>query len=167
MSTTYPDIRFVGGPTYGGVLFPLSYSSGVIDLPSSWITGKTLAPANEGVQVRRLGGDFLAQTLGNNLKNYIFNITNFGGYKVTSTSSIRVVLPGIVTKVQQLGLQNLPVTIDGGSFKVSESAPVNNFIQYGSSFVFSKPMVLSATATRISDSVSKTIYITFYTQWDH
>jgi len=166
MTTVYPDIRFAGGPTYGGVLFPFTYSSSTLDLPSSW-SQPTSAPANEGTQVRRLGGDSLVQNIGTNLKNYILNVTNFGGYKVQNTSSIRVVLPGVVTKVQQLGTQNLTATIDGGSYKVSESAPTADFIQFNSSYLFDKPLVISAYAKKISDNTYNTIYITLTTQWDH
>ena len=167
MSLAYPDIRFAGGPTYDGVLFPFTFRSGIVDLPSNWVSGKTEAPGNDGVQIRRLGGDFLAQNIGANFRNYIFNVTNFGGYKVQNTTSIRVVLPGVVTRIQQLGTQNLPDDIDAGSFKVSEQAPILDFIQFNSSFAFLKPLVISASARKISDNSLKTIYITFYTQWDH
>ena len=80
MTTVYPDVRFAGGPTYDAeagagvrnVLFPFTYSSGTIDIPSTFIStiGSTL-PGNAGVQVRRLGGSNLVQTVGNNLKSYI------------------------------------------------------------------------------------------------
>jgi hypothetical protein len=167
MSLTYPDIRFAGGPTYSGVLFPFTYSSGVVDLPSGWASGKTAAPANEGCQVRRLGGDFLVQSIGSNFKSYIYNVTNLGGYKVQNTTSIRVTLPGVVTKVQQLGTQNLPATISTGSFSVSTSAPTADFIQYNSSYAFDKPLVVQADAKPVGGGSTITLYITFYTQWDH
>ena len=167
MTSIYPDIRFAGGPTYGGNLFPFTYSNGTLDLPSGWSTGKTLAPSNTGVQIRRLGGNSLIQNIGTNFKNYIFNVANFNGYKVQNTSSIRVVLSGIATKVQQLGVQNLPATIDAGSYKISESAPITDFIQFGSTYLFDKPLVISANAKNLTSNAVLTIYITFYTQWDH
>ena len=86
---TYPDIITIGGPTYGGVLLPFTFNNGTIDLPSSWSSGRTLAPANEGVLIRRLGGDSLIQYIGPNFKNYIYNVASFGGYKVSNTSSIK------------------------------------------------------------------------------
>ena len=166
MTTTYPDIRYAGGPTYSGVLFPFTYSNGTIDLPSAWISGKTSAPANEGCCIRKLGGDSLVQYVGPSLKSYIYNVTSFGGYKVQNTTSITVYQAGVVTKVQQLGATNLP-SINDASYKVSETAPITDFIQYNSSYLFDKPLVVSAYAKKISDNTNHTIYITFYTQWDH
>jgi hypothetical protein len=169
MSTVYPDVRFAGGPTYdadttAGVrhqLFPFTYSSGTLDLPSSFLsTISTTLPGNGGVQVRRLGGSNLVQTVGNNLKSYIRTVgTNWGQGAIGGSVAITVAQPGIVTLVQQLGLNNLPATIDAGSYKVSTSAPAN-FIQYNSTWLFDKPLVIKVnTATPF--------YITFYTQWDH
>jgi len=165
----YPDIITVGGPTYGGILFPFTYSNGTIDLPSGWATGKTNSPANERALIRRLGSDSLIQYIGSNFKNYIFGITSFSGYKVSNTSSIKVVQPGIAIRVVQLGPQNLPTIDPDESFKVSESAPVAGFIQYPGTYVFGSPLVLSATATPLSPpgSSSRTIYITFFTHWYH
>jgi len=168
MSTTYPDIRFVGGPTYGGHLFPFTYNNGVLDLPSSFLsTVGSNAPANEGTQVRRLGGDNVVNSVGPSLKSYLYGVTNLGGYKIQNTTSIRVVLTGVVTKVQELSLANLPATIDSTSFKVSESVPVTDFLGYSACYMFDKPLVLSAYAQKISDSSYHTIYVTLYTSWDH
>jgi len=170
MTTVYPDVRFAGGPTYDAdagadvrnQLFPFTYSSGTIDLPSSFLTtiGSTV-PGNGGVQVRRLGGSNLVQTVGNNLKSYIRTVnTGWGQGSIGGSVAITVAQPGVVTLVQQLGLDNLPATIDAGSYKVSTTAPTTNFIQYGSTWLFDKPLVIKvATGTPF--------YITFYTQWDH
>jgi hypothetical protein len=169
MSLVYPDVKFVGGPTYDvegtKLLFPFTYKNGVLDLPSSF--SSTSAPANDGVQVRRLGGTNVVNSVGPTLKNYLFGVLNLGGYKIQNTSSIAVVLPGIVTKVQQLSLANLPATIDSTSFKVSESVPVTDFLGYNACYMFDKPLVLSAYAQKISDSSYHTIYVTLYTSWDH
>lgn len=164
MTTTYPDIRYAGGPTYGGVLFPFTYSNGTIDLPSSWLPSKNLEPANEGCCIRKLGGDSLVQYIGPNFKNYIYNVTSFGGWKVQNTTSITVYQAGVVTKVQQLGSNNLP-TINDASFKVSTNKPSPDFTVYNSSYLFDKPLVISALAS--NGGTPTTIYITFYTQWDH
>lgn len=73
MSLVYPDVKFVGGPTYdvGGtkLLFPFTYKNGVLDLPSSF--SSTTAPANDGVQIRRLGGTNVVNSVGPTLKNYL------------------------------------------------------------------------------------------------
>lgn len=170
MTTVYPDVRFAGGPTYdaeagGGVrnvLFPFTYANGALDLPSSFLgTITSTLPGNGGVQVRRLGGSNLVQTVGNNLKSYIRTVgTNWGQGAIGGSVAITVAQPGVVTLVQQLGLQNLPAEIDTASYKVSTSAPTTNFVQYSSSWLFDKPLVVKVnTATPF--------YITFYTQWDH
>ena len=171
MSLVYPDVKFVGGPTYdvGGtkLLFPFTYKNGVLDLPSSF--SSTTAPANDGVQIRRLGGTNVVNSVGPTLKNYLFGVTNLGGYKIQSASSIVVSLPGIVTRVQQLSLANLPATINSTSFKVSESVPVTDFLGYTPCFVFDKPLVLRASA-KVWDnagSATRNIYVTLYTSWDH
>ena len=162
-----PNIITIGGPTYGGVLFPFTFSSGTLDLPSGWGTGKTAAPANDGALIRMLGGNSPVTSVGTNLKNYILNVSNFGGYKVQNTSSISVVSGGIVTRVQQLGTQNLPTIISNSSYKISTFAPVTGFVQYASSWVFDEPVVISAMAKNLSTNAITTIYITFYTHWYH
>ena len=170
MTTVYPDVRFAGGPTYDadsgdGVryqLFPFTYSSGTIDLPSSFLsTISSTLPSNGGVQVRRLGGSNLVQTVGNNLKSYIRTVnTGWGQGSIGGSVAITVAQPGVVTLVQQLGLNNLPATIDAGSYKVSTDAPTTNFVQYGSTWLFDKPLVIKV-------NTGTPFYITFYTQWDH
>jgi hypothetical protein len=174
MSLVYPDIKFVGGPTYtdGGakILFPFTYKNGMLDLPTSSLTAiGTNAPANDGVQVRRLGGDYVVQSVGATLKSYLYGVTNLGGYKIQSAGSIQVSLPGVVTKVQQLSLANLPASINSTSYRVSESTPVTDFLGYSACYVFDKPLVLSASAKVYNDSGSptRTIYVTLYTSWDH
>jgi len=171
MSLVYPDIKFVGGPTYDvagtKLLFPFTYKNGMLDLPSSF--SSTAEPANDGVQVRRLGGDNVVNSVGTTLKSYLYGVLNLGGYKIQSASSIQVVLPGVVTKVQQLSLANLTTTINSTSYKVSESVPVTDFLGYTPCFVFDKPLVLSASAKvwNNGSSATRTIYVTLYTSWDH
>jgi hypothetical protein len=167
MSSTYPDLRFASGPTYNRVLFPFTYSNGVLDLPASFLTTiGTNAPENAGVQVRRLGGDYLVQRLGPNLKQYLYNISIFDGYKIQNTSSIQISLPGIVTRVQQVSLTNLP-EINTTSYKVSETAPTPDFIGYNGCYLFDKPLVISAYAKRLGDNTYHTIYVTLYTSWNY
>ena len=178
-----PDVRFAGGPTYNNgtraVLFPFTLSSGTLELPANFYggTGGTatlrLAPGNEGAFIRRLGGSVLVQKIGNNFKNYVKNTVWTDAvasppvsYTIASTASINVIQNGTATLVQQLGWQNLPANVEAASFRVSTSRPTN-FIQYGSSYLFDAPLIISAVGTPSTGGASSTIYITFYTQWDH
>jgi len=173
---SYPDVRFAGGPTYQGtfagnptpVLFPFSFNNGTLDLPAGFTGGQNgtatpyTQPGNGGTFIRRLGGDSVVSALGTNLKNYIKNTPwHDGTTAYTVTGSINIVAGGQVTKVQQLGPQNLPANVEAASFRVSTSQPMN-FVQYGSSYLFDAPLIISATTT-----TAPIIYITFYTQWDH
>jgi hypothetical protein len=178
-----PDVRFAGGPTYNNgtraVLFPFTLSSGMLELPANFYGGQggtatvCIAPGNAGTFIRRLGGGVLVQRIGNNFRTYIKNTVWTDAvasppvsYTIGSTASINVVQNGTATLVQQLGWQNLPADVEAASFRVSTSRPTN-FIQYGSSYLFDAPLILSATATPTGGGASTTIYITFYTQWDH
>jgi len=180
---SFPDVRFAGGPTYLSgsdvLLFPFSFNRGVLDLPATFVSAQAAAaaaatgdaakaaaaePKNAGVFIRRLGGNSPVTVLGPNFLSYIRNTKwNNNGtiYSFASNAQVRITANGVVTKVQQLGLANLPSEVDAASYKVSISQPTN-FIQYASSYLFDAPLIVSATAT--SGAV---VYITFYTQWDH
>jgi len=184
---SYPDVRFAGGPTYLSgsdvLLFPFSFNRGVLDLPATFVSAQAAAaqaivnaggpesaqaaaaePKNAGVFIRRLGGNSPVTVLGPNFLSYIRNTKwNNNGtiYSFASNAQVRITANGVVTKVQQLGLANLPSEVDAASYKVSTTVPTN-FIQYASSYLFDAPLIVSATAT--SGAV---VYITFYTQWDH
>jgi hypothetical protein len=169
---SYPDVRFAGGPTYQPLsgpplLFPFTLSNGTLDLPSSFTN--TSVPRNDGVFIRRLGGDTLVQSIGSNLRNYIKNTQWSDGtttWVIPNASSIAVSMNGVVTRVQQLGTQNLPANVAAASYKVSTYIPTG-FIQYGSSYLFDAPLIVSASAQPLGGGSTRTIYITFYTQWDH
>lgn len=179
MSNTFPYVKFAGGPTYGNQLIPFTYSNGVLDVPSNWVSGKTLPPTNNGVVINRLGGNNSVMNIGTNLKNYIFNVnwytdatgTTGNYYKITNASTIRIptnwVGLGIVTRVQILDTTNLPQKIDTSSYKVSTSLAVPNFNIGTAVFLFDSPVVIQATAQLNGSGASTTIYITLYTQWDH
>lgn len=177
---SYPDVRFAGGPTYASgvntLLFPFSYSSGTLELPSTFQNGLPFVsptgvpPGNAGVFIRRLGGNSPVTRLGPNLVNYIRKTLWVDGantYKISATTAVSIVANGIVTKVQQLGLGNLPPSINSASYKVSTNVPAN-FIQHASSFLFDAPLIVSAgTAADSPNRPNTLVYITFYTQWDH
>lgn len=177
-----PDVRFAGGPTYNNgaraVLFPFTLSNGTLDLPANFYGGGTstayIAPGNAGTFIRRLGGGILIQKIGTNFRNYIKNTIWIDAlaspspvsYTIPSAASINVAQNGTGTLVQQLGWQNLPADVEAASFRVSPTKPTN-FIQYGSSYLFDAPLIVSAQAQAGGSGPLVTIYITFYTQWDH
>lgn len=180
---SFPDVRFAGGPTYTSgsnvLLYPFSFNRGVLDLPASFVSARAAAadavtgdaakaeaaaPGHDGVFIRRLGGNSPVTVLGSNFVTYIRNTKWANGstiYSISPGATVRISANGVVTKVQQLGLGNLPATVDAASYKISTTVPTN-FIQYASSFLFDTPLIVTTTAVG-----GGTVYITFYTQWDH
>jgi hypothetical protein len=171
-------IQYAGGPWYYGpnakkTLFPFTFKNGVLDISTDSgfdlvANGKPLNGSG-GIQVNLQGGLYLVQALGNNFKTYISNC-QWGvdsSWNVASIDSIKVYTPGVMTKVQQLNQDSLPLNIDvNGDATVVSATPPGEFVagytNYGSAFVFEKPLVV------VLQTVGNgTQYVTFYTSWDH
>jgi hypothetical protein len=183
----FPDVQFVGGPYYNRVdddpqklLFPFTFQNGTLEIQV--VNGFNLSSpttpigisSNEGGLVRRMGGQNLVQSIGSNFQTYVQNCTWITSDLINYTASnVSVYKPGVVTRVQQLGLKNLPIDINPiNSYVSSYTPPVSDFgltiPLFGVTYVFEKPLVLVVDATKVSDSTSLgKQYITFYTSWDH
>lgn len=185
-SFTLPLQQFVGGPFYVNsvsaqkLLFPFSFAQGKLDIVPTdgfLLSGPNNQPQGisnaSAFMIKRMGGHNLVQGLGPNFINYIFNCNwspdgdNDTGYDVSDKNSIRVYLPGIVTKVQQLTTVNLsPYSNPSKSFVISATPPVDGFVSsvanFGATYVFEQPLVV-----QISTVTYGTQYITFFSSWDH
>jgi hypothetical protein len=160
---TFPTVQFVGGPYYFGtngqrLLFPFTFQNGCLEIEPN--NGFDLLSNTQplgingaaGFQIRRMGGQNLVQTIGNNFKTYIFhcNWSESGSdtdYNIQSLQSIAVHSPGIVTRVQQLSNQNLsPYSNPSTSFVLSSNPPntdfVSNLPSFGATYAFEKPLVV-------------------------
>ena len=102
-------------------------------------------------------------TLGANLQAFIKSKT-WDGYTISGT--LRVVSPGIVTRVQQLGSKYLAPTWDQKAYNVSPNAwDGANFIGQAAVYLFDKPLVIQGTGT--NGVYTGPVCITFQTSWDH
>lgn len=179
-----PLVQFVGGPYYYGtdaqkLLFPFTFLNGTLDINP--INGFNVDSPSQplgigssaGFQVRRLGGQNLVESIGVTFRDYIYNCNwspdddNNPDYNVRSKESIQVLLPGVVTKVQQLSNTNLsPYSNPIRSFVISDKPPVQDFVMnipsYGSTYVFEKPLVI-----KLKTVGQGTQYITFFSSFDH
>ena len=176
---TETRIQYVGGPYYIDLagdaqkcLFPFTFKNGQLEISTA--TGFDLESGDKplngsgGFQVSLLGGLDLVQSIGTNFKNYVYNC-RWGAdssWDVASLNSIKIHTPGVITKVQQLNVDALPINIDpNGDATVVSAIPPGEFVaghaNYGSAFVFERPLVLSLTTVG-----NGTQYITFYTSWD-
>jgi hypothetical protein len=197
-STLFDDsqlIHFVSGPLYTGtgggkILFPFTFKNSVLDINP--INGFDLTGGNKpsfvgtgtGGLVKLQGGLNLVQQIGPNFVTYLKNCTwtdNTNDY--SSLTNISVYKPGVVTRVQQLDdSSNLPEYINppfdilNNGYVISMNAPEEGFnstslTNYGVTYVFKKPLVISATATanpqNADPDFTTTIYLTFFTSWDH
>jgi len=183
----FPTVQFLGGPFYINsitaqkLLFPFIVTKGTLDIVPTDGFNITQAPIAQplgistasGFMVKHMGGSNLVQELGTNFKKYIFNCNwspdgnDDPDYNVSSISSIKVFLPGVVTKVQQLSTTNLSTYSNPSrSCVISATAPVDGFIStapnYGSTYVFEKPLVVQITTVGYGIQ-----YITFFSSWDH
>jgi hypothetical protein len=188
-------IRFVGGPYYTDgssrkLLFPFTFKNGTLEINP--INGFNLAsgatPLNvgtgDGGLVRLQGGQNLVQQIGQNFKTYITNCTwtdDDVTYTINDPHTISVQTPGVVSRVQQLDYTaNLPIKINpqSSAYVISDAAPTPNFTftslsNFGVTYAFNTPLVISATAvpTLISppntEYPAKRVYITFFSSWEH
>lgn len=167
----------VDGPCYfdsglgDNVLFPFTYSNGVLDLninpaantfEADMITTTGNAPSDDNdLCIKQMGGTGLVRALG---PNFVAYIRAWRTATIDAGSPVSVYIPGVVTKVQQAPVSAMN---DAGIFEVSTVAPasdeyiagdaVNN---YFTSWVFKKPL----TITIIEGGV--TTYITLRTAFD-
>ena len=176
-------MRYVGGPYYNyegtNTLFPFTFKNGTLDInPINGFDLDTVGTpknGNDGCQVTLHGGLNLVQNIGNNFRTYIYN-TNWGSAtasvtaSVTDRESIKVVQPGVVTRVQQLDNSdtgNLPASINPptDSYVISETAPIEtlskNTPTFGVTYAFYKPLIISA---KFAEGIR---YITFFSSWDN
>lgn len=167
----------VDGPCYfdsiigSNVLFPFTYSNGVLDInintaannfEADMITSTGNAPSDDNdLCVKQMGGLGLVRALGPNFVTYIRAWRNA---TIDAGSPVSVYIPGVVTKVQQTPASALA---DGGIYEVSTVAPVSDeYItgnvanNYLTSWVFKKPL----TITTVEGGVVQ--YITLRTSFD-
>jgi len=183
-----PDVQYAGGPSYirsedpQKLLFPFVILNGALEIQliNDFDITSTTPPLGtlnirHGNLIRRMGGLHLIQSIGPLFKTYIQSVewvTNDTEPITYKASNITVYTPGLVTKVQQLSSQNLPLSIDPAYSYVSSDTPPQNFILdvtgYGTTYAFEKPLILSVDATTTPGNVPiGKQYITFYTAWDH
>jgi hypothetical protein len=168
----------VDGPCYTdsglgiSVLFPFTYSNGVLDIninPAAnsfeanminVITGNAPDEDNE-LLVKQMGGLGLVRALG---PNFVAYIRAWRNATIDAGSPVSVYIPGVVTKVQQAPASAME---DGGVYEVSTVAPVsdeyitgNPANNYLTSWVFKKPL----TITTVEGGVLT--YITLRTAFD-
>jgi hypothetical protein len=182
-----PDVQYAGGPSYirsedpQKLLFPFVILNGALELQliNEFDITSTTPPlgvlnVRDGNLIRRMGGLHLVEAIGPLFKTYIQNViwqTNDDPAVSYKATNIRVYAPGLVTRVQQLSSQNLPIRVDPDYSYVSSGIPPQNFILdvtgYGTTYAFEKPLILSVdAATYPGNAPIGKQYITFYTAWD-
>jgi hypothetical protein len=163
-------------PTYESngardLLFPFSYSNGVLDISYSGNNFKevmvdvvNVEPNDEpDTAIRIIGGPFLVSSLGNNFKEYV---RAWRDGTIDSGSPINIHVAPTLLRVQQAALTNLNAN-NGNSYLISEQAPSGENIitgdsltSYNVTYIFKTPLVF----TIIESGVTK--YITFRTALD-
>jgi hypothetical protein len=153
------------------LLFPFSYSNGVLDITYSGNNFKettvdvvNVDPIDESVTaIRIIGGPFLVNSLGNNFKEYV---RAWRDGTIDSGSPINVHIAPTLLRVQEAALTNLNAN-NGNSYLISEQAPSGENIitgdtltNYNVTYIFKTPLVF----TIVESGVTK--YITFRTALD-
>jgi hypothetical protein len=117
-------------------------------------------------QIRLLGGTHLVTSIGDNFKSYVEVLyTKYFG----SATNIKVVRPGIVTKVQILDVRSLGLWLGiigpiassyaGDSPNVPNSDyQLNEYPKFGVTYIFSEPLTISV------DTEAGTRYFTLKSQ---
>lgn len=163
----------VSGPYYndasvGYTLFPFTYENGVLDIAltnsmSAFLNGQRPLPpplssmnvgiTDNNVLFQLLGGNGMVTSLGPNFITYIDGWRNLDQY-----SSISIVIPSVMTKVQATSALN-----SGNAFQESSTPPSGNeYIEGNDSngfqtfWIFKKPLTISVTEDGI------TSYVTFH-----
>jgi hypothetical protein len=153
------------------LLFPFSYSNGVLDISFEGNDFESIMIDNLGVEpgaetrtaVSILSGPYLATSLGDNFKAYI---RAWRDATIDSGSPINMYIAPQLLKVQEAEYANISASsVD--SYKISTAAPVSDYYttgdptnKYQTKYVFKTPL----TFTIIEDGVKK--YITFRTKFD-
>jgi hypothetical protein len=153
------------------VLFPFSYSNGVLDISYSGNNFKTImvdisgaAPDGEtDTAVSINSGPYLVTSLGNNFKDYIRSWRNA---TIDAGSPINIYINPQVLRVQEASYTNVDSHSDE-SYKISIQAPASDTYPTGSvandyqtTYIFKTPL----TFTIVENNVVK--YITFKTMLD-
>jgi hypothetical protein len=152
------------------VLFPFSYSNGVLDISYSGNTFKSVmvddtgnSPSSEtDTAVQILGKPQLVTSLGDNFKAYI-RAWRTG---IDSGSPIEIYINPLVIRVQEVDLENISAN-SGESYRISTQPPASDTYpagtdtnNYQAKYVFKSPL----TFTTIEGGVKQ--YITFRTAFD-
>lgn len=153
------------------VLFPFSYSNGVLDISytgntfeADMVTSTGNAPNSEtDVAVRILSGPRLVSSLGDNFKAYI-RAWRIG--TIDAGSPINIVIQPQVVRVQEGNQPNIDAN-NGNSYKVSTQLPANDIYptgavinDYQTKWVFKTPLTFSIVESGVTQ------YITFRTAFD-
>lgn len=153
------------------VLFPFTYSNGVLDITYSGNNFKevmvdivNIDPANESdTTVRIVGGPFLVNSLGNTFKDYI---RAWRDGTIDAGSPINIYVAPTLLRVQEAARTNIDA-VNTDVFKISTEVPSGeNFItgnsvdNFKTTYVFQTPLVF----TIVESGVTK--YISFKTEFD-
>lgn len=153
------------------ILFPFSYSNGVLDISfegndfeTRMIDNLNVDPSAEArTAVSILSGPYLATSLGDNFKAYI---RAWRDGTIDAGSPINVHIAPQLLKVQEADYANITAN-NGDSYKISTAPPVSDYYtagdatnKYQTKYVFKTPL----TFTIIESGVTK--YITFRTKFD-
>jgi hypothetical protein len=157
-----------GGRT---VLFPFSYSNGVLDISYSGNTFEADMVNNTGIgpssetdtAIQLLSGPRLVTSLGNNFKAYIRAWRNG---TIDANSPINIYIEPQVILVQEAQFANIDAN-SGNSYKISTEAPASDTYPTGSiqnayqtKYVFKTPLTFTIVETGVLT------YITFKTMLD-
>ena len=161
-------------PTYYNgdinVLFPFSYSNGVLDISYSGNSFKSIMvdvtnvdPNSEtDTAVRVMSGPYLATSLGNHFKDYV---RAWRDGSIDANSPILIHIMPQLLRVQEASYVNISAN-NGDSWKISTEAPNSPYIagdasnQYQTTYIFKTPL----TFTIVEGGVTK--YVTFRTMLD-
>ena len=153
------------------VLFPFSYSNGVLDISYSgntfeadMVTSTGNSPNSEtDVAVRILSGPRLVHSLGDNFKAYIRAWRNGS---IDAGSPINIVVQPQVIRVQEGDEANIDAN-SGSSYKISTQLPASDIYptgavsnDYQTKWVFKTPLTFSIVESGVTQ------YITFRTAFD-
>lgn len=153
------------------VLFPFSYSNGVLDINYSGNNFKSLmvdvpnqSPNSEtDTAVSIMTGPFLVSSLGNNFKDYI---RSWRDGSIDAGSPIEIYIAPQVMRVQEADHENINAS-SGSSYRITTQAPAKDkYIvgtvasDYQTTYVFKTPL----TFTIVESGVVQ--YITFRTMLD-
>lgn len=154
-----------------GILFPFSYSNGVLDISydgndfeTDMVDTTGNAPnAETDIAIQVMSGPYLATSLGNNFKAYI---RAWRDSTIDAGSPINMYIAPQLLKVQEADVNNVSATSSSSYIISTESPAGDNYTsgteanKYRTKYVFKTPL----TFTIIESGVTK--YITFRTILD-